>query len=146
MSSAERTSLKQKAKMILAQRSEDWTRVSHEANPAPLGSDLWMKNHLRAHENEHWLRTTRPDRILCAEVRQRFSLISSEETGLPEPYVECQACGDVLYSAPASPVSCSCGNITFSYRKKKVKLDGKGQVRAVRLIPKGNEKEPGKAV
>ena len=86
-------------------------------------------------ENESWLASEKRDHITAAEVARRFVLMSSEETGMPEPYAECLGCHDLLYTAPRAPVTCSCGALTVAYPKP-IRIRARKGVRGVRLIGK----------
>ncbi|RXK55098.1 hypothetical protein ESB00_04150 [Oleiharenicola lentus] len=129
-------SLKKEGKALAAQRSAAWQAALTRANPAPIGSDAWMQNHLRARVNEAWFAEKQRDHISAIEASSRFVLISSEETGQPEPYAECMSCHDLLYSAPKKAVTCTCGSLSVSAGKRP-RVSALTEFRAVRLIGKG---------
>lgn len=129
--------LKKQGKHVAAQRSAVLHAALAQANPAPVGSDEWMRNHLTARSNEAWLAEAQRDHIPASEVAKRFVLLSSEESGRDEPFAECLGCHDVLYTAPKNPVSCSCGSLRIRYAKP-LRLKAGAGVRGVQLIAKGN--------
>jgi hypothetical protein len=131
-------SLKNAGKELAAQRSAAWQAALSCANPAPVGSDVWMQNYLRARANEKWLAEKQRDLITASDVSARFVLISSEETGTPEPYAECMGCHDLIYTAPSKPVQCSCGALRVVF-KKPPRIEASAGVRGVRLIAKGTQ-------
>ncbi len=131
--------LKKEGKAVAERQSAALHAVLQRANPAPAGSDEWMRNHVRATANEKWLREQQPEFIPAAEVAKRFALVSAQELGRPEPWVECMQCHDVLYSYPKASLQCSCGSLTIKYAKPPRVDAREGQARAVGLIGKGTE-------
>jgi hypothetical protein len=137
MTPEEKRDLKFRGKQIVEQRSATINEALKKANPAPVGSDEWVKNYRTVRDNEKWLSQQQPERILADEVAHRFVLLSAQETGRVEPWVECLECHDVLHSYPLHSTQCSCGTVTITYgRPPRVKAKG-DKARSVGLIAKG---------
>jgi hypothetical protein len=137
MTPEEKRELKKRGKQIVGQRSAALHDALRRANPAPVGSDEWVQNYLAEKENEKWLFEHQPEHILASEASQRFVLLSAEETGHPEPWIECLDCHDILHSYPRRSTQCSCGTVVIKISRPPRVTARDDRARAVRLIARG---------
>lgn len=144
MDEAEKRRLKKLGKKLVEQQSRELQERLHEANPAPVGSDEWVKGYRAGVERERQFRRHR--RTESPPRRHGASLSSSARSqifGVPTWYHECPVCGDLLHSVPQQTVACSCGNLLVDIDALQVASCSIEQVRLVKFIGRG---EPGAAL
>jgi hypothetical protein len=137
MTPEEKRKLKRHGKEVAEQRSAAFLDALKQANPAPVGSDLWVQNYKTERENERWLAQQQPTHILASEVVKRFIPVSAQDTGTVEPWVECLDCHDVLHTYPPHSTQCSCGTVQVKYARPPRITAKNDHVRNVRLIARG---------
>ena len=141
MDEAEKRRLKKLGKQRVEEQSRELQARLREANPAPIGSDEWVRNYKAQTIRERALRRTPPDRIAASEAAQCFVLNEVDPGpnfgGVPTWYVECPECHDLLHTAPADSVSCSCGAVRLDLATKQVLVGSGLRPRIVRLIARG---------
>ena len=141
MDEAEKRRLKKLGKQQVEQQSQALRARLQEANPAPVGSDAWVRNYKAQTGRERALRHAPPDRIVASEATQEFVLNEVDPGpnfgGVPTWYVECPRCHDLLHTVPAESVSCSCGAVRLDLAARQFQVSPRLRPRFVRLIPRG---------
>ena len=137
MTPEEKRELRRRGKQIVEQRSAALHDALRRANPAPITSEEWVQNYRAQKENERWLCEHRPEHMVASEVAQRFVLLSAEETGHAEPWIECLDCHDILHSYPRRSTQCSCGTVVITYSRPPRIRARDDRARAVRLMARG---------
>jgi len=137
MTPEEKRELRRRGKQILEQRSAALHDALRRANPSPITSEEWVQNHRAQKENERWLCEHQPEHMVASEVAQRFVLLSAEETGHAEPWIECLDCHDILHSYPRRSTLCSCGTVVITYSRPPRIWAHDDRARAVRLMARG---------
>jgi len=142
MDKDEKRRLKKLGKQVTAERSRELQERLAEANPAPIGSDSWMRSFREGTLKERALRTAPPDQISAANVRADYvpnpmhQSFPPELFGLPGSFWECLECGDAVHSLPSATTSCQCGNITIDIGEPRRLFHKPEGVRLVTLIGK----------
>jgi hypothetical protein len=129
--------LKKLGKKLVEQQSRRLQEALREANPAPLGSDEWMKNYRVLVERDRQLRENPPAFIASEEACRDYVLLACDNAnsfGDQPLYYECLLCGDLLNSATLKPFSCSCGNLFFDVESTQVACHSIKQMRIVKLL------------
>lgn len=145
MDAAERMRLKKLGKQMAEQRSRELREQLRMANPAPIGTDAWVRNYKAAVARERRIRAEQPD-LIPAEVAAR-EFVLQPVAGVPEfvPtwYVECPRCGDLLHTAPRKTVRCTCGSVQLQLNLEtlELSLQAERQPRWVRLLGRGNPRQ-----
>jgi hypothetical protein len=139
--------LKKLAKQRLEQQSQELRRELQEANPAPLGSDEWVRNYRTGVAREQKLRSAPPDRIEASDAAENFVAhevheIDEAHVGQSLPaaktwYFECPRCHDLLHTKPSNSVSCRCGTVRLDHAAQTVSGPDSG-LRIVSLIGRGH--------
>ena len=137
MTPEEKRELRRRGKQIVEQRSAALHDALRRANPAPITSEEWVQNYRVQKENERWLFEHQPEHIVASEVAQRFMLLSAEETGHAEPWIECLNCHDILHSYPRRSTQCSCGTVVITCSRPPRIRARDDRARAVRLMARG---------
>lgn len=136
MNAEERNRLKKLGKQIAEQRSRELQGRLHDANPAPAGSDEWVKNYKAATSRERQLRAEQPDRIAAATAARDFILepVDPAPLGVPTWYIQCPQCGDLLHTVPRRTTRCSCGAVELDAQTRRVLVQHSKQPRWVKLM------------
>ncbi|HZN68204.1 MAG TPA: hypothetical protein VFB66_23160 [Tepidisphaeraceae bacterium] len=142
MDAAEKRRLKKLGKQLVQQQSRDLQARLAEANPAPAGSDEWVRNYRAQTTRERELRQSPPDRIPAAEASRGFVLDEMDAGpnfgGVPTWYVQCPACNDLLHTVPTQSVACTCGAVRLDLVEQALEVASNTRPRIVRLIPRGD--------
>jgi hypothetical protein len=137
MDEAEKKRLKKLGKKLVEQQSRLLREALREANPAPIGSDEWMKNYRALIARDRQLRERPPAYIPAGEARRDFVLLECEKAtsfGEQPLYYQCSYCCDLLHAATLRPVVCSCGNLFLDEEALQVACRSIEQVRLVKLL------------
>jgi hypothetical protein len=141
MDAAERKRLKKLGKQTVEQRSRDLQEQLRDANPAPIGSDDWVKNYKASTNAERQLRVEQPDVIPAAVARAKFVLrpVEPAPLGVPLWYIECPTCGDLLHTVPRRTVQCTCGSLELNVELRRISVQSETKPRWVTLIGRGGK-------
>jgi hypothetical protein len=114
---SEKRRLKKLGKALVEQRSRQLRDRLHAANPAPVGSEEWVRGYRTGVERDRALRAAPPDRLTTDEVRAAFVPLPvagealGEAIGVRTYYYLCPTCGDAVHSLPQQAATCTCGNV-----------------------------------
>jgi hypothetical protein len=144
MDAADKRRLKKLGKQRVEEKSRELRDRLAESNPAPVGSDEWVRHYRQATLKGKELRQEQPDVIYASEIQRDFVVnpIEPAPIGVPTYYVRCVQCGDALHSCPTEHITCSCGrlNITRSGGQTKITAESHADVQWVKLIARGTAK------
>ena len=142
MDKEEKRRLKKLGKKIVEERSRELKRLMDEANPAPFGSDAWIRLFRASGKRQREIDAVQPDVIPADIADKEFVLhyVEPSPHGVPTVYLECPRCRDLLHSAPRVTVQCSCRGIEVNLEMQRIVIHSVDYPRWTGLIARGEPK------
>lgn len=142
MDKEEKRRLKKLGKKVVEEQSLELKRLMEAANPAPIGSDAWIRLFRDSGKRQRKIDAAQPDIIPADIATEEFVLhyVEPSPHGVPTVYLECPRCRDLLHSEPLATVQCSCRGIELNLEMQRILVRSVDYPRWTTLIARGEPK------
>lgn len=147
MDKAQKKRLKNLGKEIAERQSRELREALSQTNPAPFGSDQYLRNEIELRKREKQIRSTPAKAQQLNKIEQDYVLLSMHKDpahsgfGLDQ-YWLCQDCKYLVSSEPAEPEQCQCGNLYIEPLQLTPKFGENGRIIAIDRVSAFNAKNP----
>ncbi len=144
LDAAERKNLKKIGKELIEKRSQENREKLRERNPFPITDPRWAKNLKEEYYKNRTFRQNKSEVLIVADVIKDAYIevidtdISEGLVPMPNWYLHCLKCQNLVPTDTTCDNSCSCGAVVFIPEIRFLQLPPKEEYQIVKLIGKGS--------